>query len=437
MHFNNVLSALLKLHTLFLVKPVPIEDDCTNERWKRFKVCLGALDGTYIPLRVAQKDKGRYRNKKGDFSTNVLVVCDINMNYVYLLCGWEGSTADIRVLKDAITSQKGFRVPNGNYYLCDAGTQMGKVSLHLTAVLDTLFKNEIHKGLPHEMMNKMKGAVATESTGKASRKGWTAAEEKTLANALKDLVVMGYKADNGFKSGYQNLLEQAMKQAFPGTTLRAEPHINSRIHIWRKNYGSLSTMQSKSGFGWNRTTNTITVECEDVWTNYIKDRATGENVEGFPDVVQQILNENSNVVGGDYVPTFDNEQIDEVQSMSFTEANTSGSSKSEKRKRKVVDENDDRFIDLMSSFCDKTDEKLGAISRRIGFEHDSSLSTKSVFEAIGQVASLEMEEMISLSHLVVNNTKNMDLFFSLPNSGKKTMVKMIVEGRFLEKETIG
>ncbi|KAG8388605.1 hypothetical protein BUALT_Bualt02G0142900 [Buddleja alternifolia] len=311
-------------------------------------------------------------------------------------------------------------------------------------------------------MNKMKGAAATESTAKASRRGWTTAEEKTLANALKDLVVMGYKADNGFKSGHQNLLEQAMKQAFPGTTLRAEPHINSRIHVWRKNYGSLSTMRSKSGFGWNSTTNTITVESEDVWTNYIKtdsnartmsykswplyndweeifgkDRATGENVEGFPDVVQQMLNENNNVVGGDYVPTFDNEQIDEVQSMSFSQANTSGSSKSEKRKRKVVDENDDRFIDLMSSFCDNTDEKLGAISRRIGFEHDSSLSRKSVFETIGQVVSLEMEEMISVSHLIVNNTKNMDLFFSLPNSGKQTMVKMIVEGRFPGKETIG
>ncbi|KAG8374761.1 hypothetical protein BUALT_Bualt10G0029400 [Buddleja alternifolia] len=51
---------------------------------------LGALDGTYIPLRVAQKNKTRYRNRKGDVSTNVLAVCDINMNYTYLLCGWEG-----------------------------------------------------------------------------------------------------------------------------------------------------------------------------------------------------------------------------------------------------------------------------------------------------------------------------------------------------------
>ncbi|KAG8388158.1 hypothetical protein BUALT_Bualt02G0096800 [Buddleja alternifolia] len=36
-HFNNMLTALLKLHKLFLVKPVPIEEDCTNYRWKWFK----------------------------------------------------------------------------------------------------------------------------------------------------------------------------------------------------------------------------------------------------------------------------------------------------------------------------------------------------------------------------------------------------------------
>ncbi|KAG8367162.1 hypothetical protein BUALT_Bualt16G0043900 [Buddleja alternifolia] len=125
-HFNNVLTALLKLHTLFLVKPVPIEADCRNERWKRFKGCLGALDGTYIPLRVAQKNKARYRNRKGDVSTNVLAVCDINMNYIYLLCGWEGSAADSRVLKDAINRQNGLKVPQGNYYLCDSGYTNGE-----------------------------------------------------------------------------------------------------------------------------------------------------------------------------------------------------------------------------------------------------------------------------------------------------------------------
>ncbi|KAG8380409.1 hypothetical protein BUALT_Bualt06G0012400 [Buddleja alternifolia] len=448
-HFNNVLTALLMLPTLFLVKPVPIEADCRNKRWKRFKGCLGALDGTYIPLRVAQKNKARYRNRKGDVSTNVLAVCDINMNYTHLLCGWEGSAADSRVLKDAINRENGLRVPQGNYYLCDSGYTNGEgflapyrgVRYHIQEWNAQRTPPPPNK-MPMNYSIRMRGGATKENSGKSSRRAWTVDEEFALANALKDLLVKGWKADNGFKTGYQGLLEHAMIQAFPGTNIRVDPHINSRIHVWRKNYGSISTMLSRSGFGWNDTTHTIVVDSDAVWHNYIKtdnnarmmrykswplyrdweeifgnDRATGENAERFADVVQNLLNNNG---------------VDPVNN------NEAGGDKSNsKGKRKLVDETDDCFMNLMTAFCEKTDERLGDISKRIGFEHDASLSRKAVYKALGEVASLDSEDMILVSHLIVNNTKNMDLFFSLPTDGKKTMVRMIVEGKFPGNNNIG
>ncbi|KAH6805242.1 hypothetical protein C2S51_030073 [Perilla frutescens var. frutescens] len=51
----------------------------------------------------------------------MLAVCDKNMNYVYVLTGWEGSAANSRVLCDAITRPNGLKVSTGNYYLCDGG----------------------------------------------------------------------------------------------------------------------------------------------------------------------------------------------------------------------------------------------------------------------------------------------------------------------------
>ncbi|CAA0831884.1 Unknown protein, partial [Striga hermonthica] len=87
--------------------------------------CLGALDGTYINVRVPSKDRGRYKNRKGQVSVNVLGACDRNMNFVYMLCGWEGSAADNRVLRDAITRENSLRVPNGQYYLVDGGYTNG------------------------------------------------------------------------------------------------------------------------------------------------------------------------------------------------------------------------------------------------------------------------------------------------------------------------
>ncbi|KAG6526108.1 hypothetical protein ZIOFF_016085 [Zingiber officinale] len=43
------------------------------------------------------------------------------MNFIYVLTGWEGSAADARVLRDALTRDDSLKVPRGCYYLCDNG----------------------------------------------------------------------------------------------------------------------------------------------------------------------------------------------------------------------------------------------------------------------------------------------------------------------------
>ncbi|KAL0403831.1 UNVERIFIED_CONTAM: hypothetical protein Sradi_2023900 [Sesamum radiatum] len=47
-HFHAVLHAICKLHKMFLAKPTPISDDCSDPRCKWFKVLLtSALPGNY------------------------------------------------------------------------------------------------------------------------------------------------------------------------------------------------------------------------------------------------------------------------------------------------------------------------------------------------------------------------------------------------------
>ncbi|KAK6145262.1 hypothetical protein DH2020_022082 [Rehmannia glutinosa] len=43
------------------------------------------------------------------------------MNFSYVLIGWEGSTADSRRLRDAVTRTNGLKSLMGSYYLCDCG----------------------------------------------------------------------------------------------------------------------------------------------------------------------------------------------------------------------------------------------------------------------------------------------------------------------------
>ncbi|WVZ81723.1 hypothetical protein U9M48_029066 [Paspalum notatum var. saurae] len=100
--FNKCLLAVLKLHQLLLKKPEPRPEDSTDFRWKHFKNCLGALDGTHVKVTVPTRLKGRDRSRKGDIVTNVLGVCAPDMQFIYVLPGWEGSAHDGRVLRDAL-----------------------------------------------------------------------------------------------------------------------------------------------------------------------------------------------------------------------------------------------------------------------------------------------------------------------------------------------
>jgi hypothetical protein len=84
-----------------------------------FNGCLGALDGTHIPVFVPEMMRAAYRNLKGEVSQNVLSVCSFDMKIIYMLSGWEGSASDSRVFENAQASD--FWIPPDRYYLGDAG----------------------------------------------------------------------------------------------------------------------------------------------------------------------------------------------------------------------------------------------------------------------------------------------------------------------------
>ena len=50
----------------------------------------------------------------------MLAVCDFNLEFTYVLAGWEGSAHDCRVLEDAMVNG-GLHIPPEKYLLADAG----------------------------------------------------------------------------------------------------------------------------------------------------------------------------------------------------------------------------------------------------------------------------------------------------------------------------
>lgn len=93
-----------------------------------------------------------------------------------------------------------------------------------------------------------------------ARRSWNAEEEDALLGCLKELVVTGWKSDNGFRSGYIYKLEEMMRVHFPLTNIRANPHITSKLTGWKENYWSLVCILGRSGVGFNLD---FTIDCDD------------------------------------------------------------------------------------------------------------------------------------------------------------------------------
>ncbi|KAG8383846.1 hypothetical protein BUALT_Bualt04G0056200 [Buddleja alternifolia] len=79
--------------------------------------CLGPLDGTHVNVKACLSNKGRYRNRKGEITVNVLGVCNMGINFTYVLTCWEGSAANCRILCETIIRENGLRVPKVHNFI--------------------------------------------------------------------------------------------------------------------------------------------------------------------------------------------------------------------------------------------------------------------------------------------------------------------------------
>lgn len=88
--------------------------------------------------------------------------------------------------------------------------------------------------------------------------------------ALKDLSVNGWKADNGFRTGYLGRLEDALKNHIPNTDIKGTPHINSKITAFKRDYNSLRGILGRSGVGFNLHDD-YKIDCDDdQWSQIVK-----------------------------------------------------------------------------------------------------------------------------------------------------------------------
>ncbi|KAL8471310.1 hypothetical protein ACS0TY_028821 [Phlomoides rotata] len=261
------------------------------------------------------------------------------------------------------------------------------------------------------------------------RRSWSVREEQVLSEAMKKIVLEGWKTENGFKVGYLNLLSTYMKQVFPNTDLKPEPHINSRITVWKRNYHSLFEILKNTGVGLDSTTKMIEATDEQ-WDAFMKvdpnarlmrskswhlyddwceifdnSRATGEASVSHlrattpPPLFSTGMNVDSasNRVGDE---TQDESQSPSGYAQTGESTDTGKTNSGRKRKSPLQP---DPMVYIVQNFCDNASNRLGDIAQRIGHDQDLSAARKMIYSSISKMSMLTLNEKLCATALIARN----------------------------------
>ncbi|KAL8470142.1 hypothetical protein ACS0TY_032856 [Phlomoides rotata] len=245
-------------------------------------------------------------------------------------------------------------------------------------------------------------------------------EEDALVLCLVEIVNNGWKADNGFKAGFPRELEKGMRALLPGTDIVANPHINSMIHVWKKNY-----------IGWNWTTNTLDIIDEWVWESkkkadphvkgmgfkswpyylqwqdiFGKDRATREHAADAIDIVNDMLRstETGESVGLDKKDLADDvlEQVEENTPVS--KPTETAVKKGKRIKRKACETEMTALVSTLGKFMELSDETFGDIAHRMGNQQEAKVARVMLNDIMKEIPGLSLQEKLKVTDELIQNT---------------------------------
>ncbi|KAL8511442.1 hypothetical protein ACS0TY_018012 [Phlomoides rotata] len=285
------------------------------------------------------------------------------------------------------------------------------------------------------------------------RRSWSKIEEDALILCLTNVVLERWKHDNGFKAGFQREFEKGMRKIIPGTDIVANPHINSKIYIWKKEYGALSDLLSKFGIGWNSTTSMLEVEDEGVWESYPhvkglryktwpyypqwieifgKDRATSENAIDPIDLINELYRTKMDQEGssGDkYVPLTPEYMNDIEDNVTDKPIDLTPKAFTKGKKRKSNDSDITMLVDSLEEFMKfskntMTDLCIGAEKGSV-----SSNDNKQLNVIMKGIIGLKVSDKLKICNELVQNFKLSEFFLSLPLEEQEEYVWMLLDGR--------
>ncbi|XP_057779552.1 uncharacterized protein LOC130998135 [Salvia miltiorrhiza] len=290
-----------------------------------------------------------------------------------------------------------------------------------------------------------------------TRRSWSTREEEVLLAAMKELVVQGWKSDNGFRAGYLGKLEESIKKVFPGTDLKGIPHIHSRISTWKRNYNSLQLILGKTGAGFNvdgkhmididieewdeimksdpnaRSMRTKSWPYLEAWKEIFgKDRATGLGAEDAVDAVNKMQNgdedeDDNDGTKGDYYPHFDTDVHSEAADASVSQPAKMGGAARASSKKRSSEQAFDCLCQVISDLSKGANERMDMISSRIGYKQDLGQARKEVFNQLSNMPTLTMDDKFDAYEILTGDKQALELFMALlPDAKLQYVVRILM-----------
>uniref|UniRef100_J3KYY1 WRKY domain-containing protein n=1 Tax=Oryza brachyantha TaxID=4533 RepID=J3KYY1_ORYBR len=273
-YFNKVLHAVRELRDE-LIKPPSLDTPTKiagNPRWDPyFKDCIGAIDGTHIRASVRKNMESSFRGRKTHATQNVMAAVDFDLRFTYILAGWEETAHDAVVLRDALDRENGLVVPQGKFYLVDAGygakpgflPPFRVVRYHLNEWGNNPVQNEKklfnfrHSSL-RVTVERAFGALkrrfkilddatpffpfptqvdivemdSSNGKGGSTHASWTSTMSSFMLSHLANLVASGIRTSSCFKQVHLNACARALNEMFC-TTLTGD-QIKNHLKTWQK-----------------------------------------------------------------------------------------------------------------------------------------------------------------------------------------------------------
>ncbi|XP_030479198.1 uncharacterized protein LOC115696436 [Cannabis sativa] len=237
-----------------------------------------------------------------------------------------------------------------------------------------------------------------------------------------------------------------MNDKIPNSGIKAQPHIDSRLKILKRQYTANSDMlgPSTSGFGWSEELKCVVADkiVFDEWVKshptakrllnksfpyynelaivYGKDHATGDGAMGFSETLDEITEKINNGWNDDYDP-FDT--LDEMNANASMNSNIPSSQTA--RKAKTKSNSGDPLVELFFKSVQEFSTMQASASDSIRklvdcFQHevDGTARRMNLYEEIKKVDGLTNSQRLKIEKLLISNQPHIDYFFTLEEQFK-------------------